>query len=148
MIILKKLNPEKLFVEFQSPTTETEPIIPRKYTLTHSDKTAELFLTISSHFDYEKITPMRDEVLAQWSNNYSLLVYLHIDGNLGYAESIIRNTIFRKELPLALEAIVYGDRLFLDAHPYLNNSSIIIHFKSIYPNLNTIENWGTISDYK
>jgi len=45
-------------------TGETNPIIPRKYTLTHSDITRELFLTIAAKYDYDKITDMRDKVLS------------------------------------------------------------------------------------
>jgi hypothetical protein len=40
---MSKLNPEKLSVEFRQGVTPTEPIILRRYTLTHSDITAELF---------------------------------------------------------------------------------------------------------
>jgi hypothetical protein len=61
---MSKLNPEKLSVEFRQGVTPTEPIIPRRYTLTHSDITAELFLTIGSYYAYDKITAMRDEVLG------------------------------------------------------------------------------------
>ena len=43
---MSKLNPEKLSVEFRDGVTNTEPILGRRYTLTHSDITAELFLTI------------------------------------------------------------------------------------------------------
>lgn len=40
---MSKLNPEKLSVEFRVGVTFAELIIPRRYTLTHSDITAELF---------------------------------------------------------------------------------------------------------
>lgn len=40
---MSKLNPEKLSVEFRDGVTGTEPILGRRYTLTHSDITAELF---------------------------------------------------------------------------------------------------------
>ena len=62
---MKKLNPEKLHVEFRQGVTPTEPIMPRRYTLTHSDVTAELFLTVGPEYAYDKITQMRDEVLAE-----------------------------------------------------------------------------------
>ena len=47
--------------------------------LTHSDITGELFLTIAAKYDYDKITDMRDEVLAEWiivNSNYALMVNL------------------------------------------------------------------------
>lgn len=148
---LRKLNPEKLHVEFRRCVTETEPMIPRKYTLTHSDITAELFLTIGLGYALDKITSMRDEVLGEWvqsGNQYILNVYLHVDGHLGIADTAIRNAIFRKELPLALEAIVYGDNEFLKAHPELNNAPIIVYFNSKIQYYNVVENWGKVENYK
>lgn len=148
---MKRLNPEKLNVEFRLGVTPTTPIIPRHYTLTHSDITGELFLTIGLKFAYDKIGPMRDEVLAKWNlinNKYVLCVYVHVDGQNGLPMTAIRNRIFVKELPLALEAIRYGDKAFFQTHPKLDNSPIFIHFYSIYPHFNRTEYWGTPNDYK
>ncbi|GIM30275.1 hypothetical protein CPJCM30710_29410 [Clostridium polyendosporum] len=145
---MERLNPEKLYVEFRPGVTPTEPIIERKYTLTHSDITAELFLTIGLEYAYDKINKMRDEVLAEWRtyDGYLFLyVYVYVDGQFGPA---IRNAIFRRELPLALEAIRYGDRRFFIAHPELDNVPIWIHFDSTNPYYNRLENWGTPKDYK
>lgn len=148
---MKRLNPEKLYVEYRSGVTPIKPIIGRKYTLTHSDITADLFLTIGLEFAYDKINKMRDEVLAEWrSYNGSplLYVYVYVDGQFGAAISAIRNTIFRRELPLALEAIRYGDRKLFMKYPSLDNAPICIHFDSANPYYNRFENWGTPKDYK
>ncbi|AAK81346.1 hypothetical protein HGI32_16465 [Clostridium acetobutylicum] len=144
------LNPQKLSVDFGNGITATEPIIPRRYTLTHSDITAKLFLNIGLTYAYNKMTTMRDEVLGEWvkkSQDYSYQVFLHVDGRLGPKTTAIRNKIFRRELPLALEAIRYGDKRFFNAHPYLDNAPITVFFISTNPNFNKIENWGTFSDY-
>jgi len=148
---LKKLNPEKLKVNFGAMTSETEPIIPRKYTLTHSDITGELFLTIAAKYDYNKITGMRDEVLAEWSradNEYVLMVNVMVDKEKNSVMAAIRNDIFVKELPLALEAIVYGDRELLKTNPSLYKAPIYVKFNSAYPMFSRLELWGTLSDYK
>ena len=55
--------------------------------------------------------------------------------------------MFKRELPLALEAIRYGDRFFFSAHPELDNLPIIVYFMSTNPQFNKTENWGTFSDY-
>ncbi|AJD26237.1 hypothetical protein G8E05_07100 [Clostridium botulinum] len=146
---MSKLNPEKLSVEFRDGVTNTEPILGRRYTLTHSDITAELFLTIGLTYAYDKIDALRDEVLGEWiekEKNYLFHVYLHVDGNNPIVTGV-RNHIFRRELPLALEAIRYSDRKFFSFHPKLDNSPIIVHFISSYPSFNRIEKWGTFSDY-
>lgn len=147
---MSKLDPKKLSVEFRQGVTPTEPIIPRLYTLTHSDVTAELFLTIGLKFAYDKITAMRDEVFGEWVKigaNYFFYVFLHVDGQLGPINTAMRNYIFRRELPLALEAIRYGDKEFFSVYPELNYSPIVVYFISSNPQFNKIENWGTFSDY-
>lgn len=147
---MKRLDPEKLYVEFRPGVTTTEPILGRKYALTHSNITAELFLTIGLQFAYDKITSMRDEVLVEWRNSNSGLffyVYVYV-GDLGPIMNAIRNAIFRRELPLALEAIVYGDNEFFEAHPQLNYTPIWIYFDSLDPSHNRFEYWGTPMDYK
>lgn len=148
---MKKLNPEKLHVEFRPGVTPTEPVIGRKYTLTHSDITAELFLTIGLQYAYDKISNQRDEVLAEWKiyNGYMILyVYVYVDGQQGPSLTAIRNTIFRRELPLALEAIMYGDRKLFIVHPELNYAPIYIYFDSTNPYYNRFEYWGTPKDYQ
>ena len=147
---MSRLDPEKLTVEFRDGVTETEPIIPRRYTLTHSDTTGELFLTIAPEYAYDEITQMRDEVLGEWvmteeGINYN--AYLQVDGT-GQSITGIRDYIFRRELPLALEAIRYGDREFFESYPGLEQAPIIVYFISSYPEYNHVENWGTFADYR
>ncbi|PPA68944.1 staygreen family protein [Jeotgalibacillus proteolyticus] len=148
---MKKLNPNKLFVEMGDSVNAAGPIIGRKYTLTHSDLTADLFLTISMEYAYDKITAMRDEVMAEWrveNGGLFLSVYVHVDGPVGAQTMAVRDAIFRRELPLALEAIVYGDREFFMLHPELTQGAIWVHFDSSDPGYNRFEYWGTVSNYQ
>ena len=75
---MNRLDPDKLFVELRDGVTLTEPIIGRKYTLTHSDITAELFLTIGLQYAFDRISDMRDEVLAQWVMDEYLYLYVYV----------------------------------------------------------------------
>lgn len=148
---LSIFNPDKLYVEFRDGVTSTGPINLRRHTLTHSDITADLFLTIGLKFARDKITFMRDEVLGKWTKHggsyvYNVYVDLDIDGQFTQTVAAKRNDIYRRELPLAIQAIRYGDRRLFDSYPTLNNSSIIVHFQSIYPPLNKVENWGTFAN--
>ncbi len=148
---MKRLNPDKLNVEFRPGVTVTEPVLGRKYTLTHSDITAELFLVIGLQFAYDKVTSSRDEVLAEWryyNGSTILYTYVYVDGQFGPAVSATRDQIFRRELPLALEAIRYGDRAFFLAHTELDTAPIWIRFDSTNPQYNRFEYWGTPNDYK
>ncbi len=63
-------NPQKLSVRLIPPATFNQPIEGRKYTLTHSDITPELFLDIGYVYNYESINlKMSDEVLAEWKKD-------------------------------------------------------------------------------
>jgi len=147
---LSKFNPEKLFVEYRNGVTALQPVIPRRYTLTHSDETGDLFLTIGNQYAWDKVnTQMRDEVLGEWIVNGGCLyfhAYVYIDqGEYDQNAAAKRNEVFRRELPLALTAIRYGDRLLFNKYANLDCATIVINFISTYPEFARQENWGTFS---
>jgi hypothetical protein len=147
---MSRLNPDKLTVEFKNGVTSTVPIIPRRYTLTHSDITADLFLAIGPDFDYDNITNERDDVLGEWfftEEGIRYYVYLHVSGPNGGDKDELRSEIFHRELPLALESIRFGDRKFFNTHPELDSSPIVVYFLYINPKDNKAEYWGTFADY-
>ena len=130
--------------------------VPRRYTLTHSDLTGDLFLTIGSDFDLEKLSGwkaklMRDEVLAEWLVNedvFSLHVFCHVSGGFVFGKAEWRYNTFKKELPLVLEAIRYGDRELFEANPELDKSKIVVNFQSSQKRFQRTEVWGELSDYR
>lgn len=144
-------NPDKLSVEYKEGVTATEPIFPRHYTLTHSDLTGELLLTIGNGYAWDKITPMRDEVIGEWvQQGDSLYIFINVYIDQGEFEPSIlakRNEVFRRELPLAITAIRYGDRFFFNQYPQLDQASIIINFMSTYPPYSKQENWGSFQKF-
>lgn len=151
MYILFKFEPTKLNVKYKDEISTKENIISRRYTLTHSDETGELFLTIGKKYDFDSIDyTIRDEVMASWEsdNKYYLLVNVEVDNDLGLSNTIIRDKIFREELPLAITAILYGDNLFLENNKELYDAPVIVKFNSNIKEYDTIEVWGKISDYK
>lgn len=129
---------------------------PRYYTLTHSDITGDLFLSIGSRYDTRQTSKlytrlMRDEVLAKLeeaSGQLVLDVHCHVSGGLVIGRAKWRYEIFCSELSLALEAIRYGDKAFFEQNPQLDKPPVLVHFKSSNNRYNKIENWGTIADYK
>lgn len=94
---------------------------------------------------------MRDEVLAQWATkNGEYLFYGKVyvsNGEFDINMARIRYMIFKKELELALTAIMYGDRGFFCHYPWLIDAPIYIQFNSIYPEFNTVEYYGTPRRY-
>lgn len=78
-------DPQKLSVMLIPPATFAQPVEERKYTLTHSDITAELFLDIGYVYNYKSINPkMRDEIFAEWKTDshgsLNLVGKAYVDG--------------------------------------------------------------------
>ena len=153
---MEHLNPEKLYVTYSTGATPNELILPRRYTLTHSDRTGELFLSIGSEYETKQISRlytrlMRDEVLAELlddDDNFIFRVYCHVSGGFIFGTAKWRYNIFRSELPLVLESIRYGDRTLFEQNPQLDNTPIFIHFKSTDTRFNKVGNWGIMADYR
>jgi hypothetical protein len=149
---MSKFKPEKLTVKYMPPVTAFEPVDCRKYTLTHSDATADLFLSIGNMYDFQAINyKMRDEVLADWitlNGEYLLFGKVYIsNGEFDRNMSRIRYMIFKKELDLALTGIIYGDRSFYTYYPWLLDAQIYVQFASIYPEFSELIYYGTPRKY-
>jgi hypothetical protein len=152
---MQRLNPKKLHVTYLIGATPDKLIVPRRYTLTHSDITGNLFLSIGSEYDTKQTSRlytrlMRDEVLAELSHNSDNFVfraYCHVSGGFAIGSAKFRYNIFRSELPLVLEAIRYGDKALFEKKPELDHIPVYIHFHSNKKLYNIIEQWGTMADY-
>jgi hypothetical protein len=152
---MSDLNLGKLHVTLMEFTYQEEDFFPRCYTLTHSDRTGDLFLTIGPEYDHAQISGwytrlMRDEVLASWEREgegWVLRVHLHVSGGLVLGSAGWRNSIFRQHLRGVLQAFRYGDPLF-KIHPELDVAPIHVHFHAKQSDLNKMEVWGEFKDYR
>lgn len=152
---MNQLNPKKLLVEYDENISEFDPVVPRAYTLTHSDRTGDLFLTIGAVHNYPQISGwytriMRDEVVADWQfdSEPSFHVHCHVSGGFLIGSASWRDSIFRKHLPMVLQAIRYGDRFLFETHPGLDQATIWVHFHAEQDRFNCTENWGLFSKYR
>jgi hypothetical protein len=149
------LKPEKLHVKFAGGLESRKLTHPRRYTLTHSDRTGDLFLTIGTEYDREAISGwytrlMRDEVLAEYlvkEDGPELHVYCHVSGGIVLGPSGWRYGIFKYHMPMVLQAFCYGDRCFLSANPEYNRAAVFVHFLSNVSRYNRVEPWGRLRDY-
>jgi hypothetical protein len=147
------LDINKLHVNNMVDNTDLR--LPRRYTLTHSDITGDLFLTINEDYDNIALSNwytrfMRDEVLAEWQEENEeqyLMIYCHVCGGICFGWASLRNQIFRRELPLAIEAICNGDIRFIDNNPTLKEARVIVNFHATKRKYNKTENWGRVKDY-
>jgi Staygreen protein len=149
------LNPNLLHVQFLDGVDETGPLSPRAYTLTHSDTTGELFLSIGKEINFPQIEGiytrlMRDEVLAEWelSETATLHVFCHVSGGIVFGTARMRYNIFKHHMPMVLEAFYYGDRILLKEHPELPKGKVVVHFVARQKRFDLDETWGVLEDYQ
>jgi hypothetical protein len=152
---MENINPSKLHVDFSGSVSKIDLVSPRAYTLTHSDRTGDLFLTVGEEYNYPQISGwytrlMRDEVLAEWQflDQPSFHVHCHVSGGFLFGSAGWRDSIFRKHLPMVLQAFRYGDRLFFETHPELDRATIWVHFHANQDHYNRTENWEEFSKYR
>jgi hypothetical protein len=153
---MKRLKTNKLHVTDLTAINSGIGDLPRRYTLTHSDLTGDLFLTIGDDYDKKQISKlytrlMRDEVLAELIKNDDRLefrVYCHVSGGLVFGAAKWRSDIFHRELPLVMEAIRYGDRSLFATNPNLDRTPINVYFRSHNCRYNQVANWGVMGDYR
>jgi hypothetical protein len=152
---VKRLNPDKLHTTFIPGTFPDSLTLPRRYTLTHSDFTGDLYLTIGTDYNIKQSSGiytrlMRDEVFAEISeteNGNELNVYCHVSGGIVFGTAKFRYDIFQRELPLVLESFRYGDKMLFENVTELDDLPVIVYFKSSKSLYDKIENWGILSDY-
>ncbi len=153
---MSRLDPAKLHSKLADRVTPEGPLTPRCYTLTHSDSTGDLFLTIAPEVDRKQIAGwytrlMRDEVVAEWQEDEAgpaLHVYCHVSGGFVFGSAGMRYGIFQRELPAVLEAFRFGDVGLFGARPELDRAPIWIHFQSTSRRYHRTERWGMPADYR
>lgn len=141
----------QVFIEFREPVTALEPLSDRKYMMTHSDETADLFVTIWTQYAEDKVGPLRDEVRLEWTILKDMPVLygeVLIDGEgISPDNAELRDNIFKREMPLALQAIYHADQQLFTTNPELKNTPVFIRFLSTQANYNKLYNFGTIGEY-
>lgn len=148
---MKELNPHKVFVQYRNAMKPYSPIVGRRYTITHSDTTAELFVFVADNYANDQITAMRDEVRIAWEYNkheLALTGSVLVDGEGVKGNAWVRNQIFYHEMPKALQALRQADRFLFDKEPNLDNTPVFIHFISSNPAFNKIYDFGEIGNYR
>lgn len=153
---MSELNPDKLNITFQAGTSAGVLLLPRRYTLTHSDATGDLFLFIGAEYNQRQISGMytrlmRDEVLAELKYEQDAIflhVHVHVSGGIVLGTAGWRNDTLHYHLPMVLEAFRYGDKGLFSIHPELDNVGILVHFVSNRKRYHQTEEWGQIRKYR
>ncbi|KAI3686948.1 hypothetical protein L1987_80638 [Smallanthus sonchifolius] len=132
---------------------DKDRIIPRTYNLSHCDFTANLTLTISNVIDHDQLKGWynKDDVVAQWAEvkgHMCLDVHCYVSGpnSLLDLAAEFRYYIFSKELPLVLEAVLYGDQILFSERKELMDAFVRVFFHSSSRKYNRVECWGPLKD--
>lgn len=148
---MRELNPQKVFVQYRDRMKPYAPVMGIKYTITHSDITADLFVFVSENYAEDQITRMRDEVRVAWEQKrkrVALIGSVIVDGDGVIGNAYIRNSIFYNEMPTALGALRQADRFLFEKEPDLDSTSVIIHFISSNPAYDKTYDFGAIGNYQ
>lgn len=148
---MKPFDPNRVHVEFRDRISATQPILDRKYTMTHSDDTAQLYVTIGKRFAQDKFSSIRDEVLLgfePYGQQIQLFGSVIVDTGDPNQNSELRNRIFLEEMPLALKAIRYADRELYDGNSQLDEVPIVIWFQSMNDKYNKLYKFGSMKEYR
>jgi hypothetical protein len=152
---MSQLDPSKLHVRSQPGLAADQLALPRRYTLTHSDRTGDLFLTVADDYDRNQISGwytrlMRDEVLAEWvvtPDGPALDIHCHVSGGVVFGSAAWRNSILRTHMPQVIQAFRQGDAALFAVQTQLDHAPVRVHFHSHRPALDRIEPWGVLGDY-
>ncbi|MBN1148497.1 MAG: staygreen family protein [Anaerolineales bacterium] len=153
---MSRLNTDKLHVRLRHGAVPADLQMPRRYTLTHSDLTGDLFLVIGAEYDRRAISGlytrlMRDEVLAEWLSDEdgpALHVYCHVSGGFVLGAPGWRNEILHYHMPQVLQALRYGDQALFDARPELDQAPVFVHFRASQARYHRKEAWGVMGDHR
>ncbi len=153
---MRELSPETLHVEMMDGIDRGGFSLPRRYTLTHSDSTGHLFLSVGREFNQKQVSGlytrlMRDEVLAEWrevGGTFQLHVLCHVSGGMVLGTAKMRLGIFRQHMRLVLEALCHGDRGIYASDPDLDEARVMVHFCSPDPRVDNIQDYGPLSEYR
>ena len=146
----------KLHVKLADGTPPDGPPVPRRYTLTHSDRSGDLFLTIGLEYDRRALRALqvrleRDEVLGEWGladDGPHLDLHMMAQGGLPvFGTGAMRCGIFRRYRSMVLGAMRYGDRALCEAHPELDDSLVIARFHW-RGGREECEPWGSWGDWR
>ncbi|KAI3821410.1 hypothetical protein L1987_08978 [Smallanthus sonchifolius] len=93
----------------------------------------------------------KDDVVAQWAEvkgHMCLDVHCYVSGPNSLLDLAVefRYYIFSKELPLVLEAVLYGDRILFSERKELMDAFVRVFFHSSSWKYNRVECWGPLKD--
>ncbi|KAL0432244.1 UNVERIFIED_CONTAM: Magnesium dechelatase SGRL, chloroplastic [Sesamum latifolium] len=93
----------------------------------------------------------KDDVVAEWTEVNGILclnVHCYVSGpnSLSDLAAEFRYHIFSKELPLVLEAVLYGDSDLFSMRQELMDAIVRVFFHSSSKKYNRVECWGPLKD--
>ncbi len=141
----------RIFTQYRQRMKPYEPLLGRKYTITHSDTTAELFVFIGENYAKDQFTIMRDEVCIRWERSacgLRLMGEVMVNGEKIVGDAGVRNEIFLREMPKALHALRHADRFLFERECKLDATPVYIYFRSTLDAYAKMYDLGKIGRYR
>ena len=144
------MDHSRLHISFVDGTGPVGPVVPRRYTLTHSDRTGHLFVSVGEEYDAGALRSWqvrleRDEVLGEWAVDEGrprLDLHMAAQGGLPiFGTGRMRVGIFRHYRELVLETLATADAAQTAAHPQLEGAPVVARFHWRRGRLES-EDWG------
>lgn len=151
----RRLDPDRLFVSYHDRRTSTRFSLPRRYTNTHSDRLALLYLAVGPNYNYnilsdEDTMRFQDQIVGEWRRDrqsrsgYRINMRAIVDDERN-TQSELRNQIFCRELGLVLEAVGFAEDLLVRNNRRLRYTPIYIQFESSKQEFQREEYWGKLA---
>lgn len=140
----------KINIELRNKVDIAAPVLGRSYTVTHSDDTGDIFVTIGTDFAVDRFGPLNDQVLLRmecFNGQFQLngLVCLDLPGSKFSIKQ--RSDIFSEKMYLALMSIRYADSYFYEKCCSRDTIPVYMHFYSKDPRYDRVHYFGEIGDY-
>ena len=149
------LNPLLTPITYETVKIVDNLSLPRKYTSTHNDDTAQIFISVGSEYNKillntAEVRNVQSQILGKWNrkhHKYSIhfKAYISTEQN---PQAELRNLIICKELGIVMQSVALAETALLNKYPKLNKTKIYVHFSSIDPKYDRIEYWNTLGYWK
>lgn len=143
-----RLKPLLAPITYECSDIITKFSLPRKYTNTHNDETAEIYLSVGREYNKillssEEAVKVQSQVVGKWvkvGDKYEIHFKVLVSTEKN-PQAFIRNKIFCEELAPVLEGFALAETALLKLYPCLGNTKIFVHFKSIDKAYDRVEYW-------
>jgi hypothetical protein len=128
----------------------TKLSLPRKYTTTHNDDRAEIYISVGHEYNQlllntEEVKNVESQVNGYWDKDR--IIMSAVVSSEKNPQFEIRERIIKHELPNVLRGIGTAEYALCTICPHLRCTKIYVDFQSHMEKYNRVEYYGRLEDY-